>query len=1032
MQESQTGYIWAAFPVILGRESDLDVKLSFTLSVSLFQHHYKDSKLPRKYSLQATISTLFITISIIFAAILSWQSFNKTSEIMLESAHDLYERISQQLMLDFKVSYGPLEVGLRQFRLLPLSKAENYTQRSVYLPGFKAMFESAQSLSSVGIAYANGDYFGFFRVGTGFVPSQYSVPDDAAFIASYVKGSEDEADFSVSHIYYIFYDEALNELDRTAGEPTQFDPRLRSWYRQAKPVPGTTKPYLFYESKTVGLSVMSQTTEPGVVVVLDVMLGKLSETIAKYQLTPDSEVVLINAEGRTFAYRDLDKFILRKSYGVSGSRSGDDEFQLAHLNGLDSGVLNYLSQRLEAKEQDLDFDYGDRRWIGSMRVISRADGVELFALMVSPVAELLADAVVIRWRLVVIAFFILLLFIPLIWYTSRKISAPLHTLAQEADAISRFDFSATQSSKSFIAEVDELDTAMAMMRSTINKFISLIDSLASEKDLDALLKSITEETMRISQSDAALIYLIDEKDDYLKAEFMCDRKNNDMNVTALPAIPPADTASLFDAENRCSSHVLSISADNDNALSPLLSLLDVDCMNCILLPLQNRNNQIIGLLVLIDLQAQALTDRYRTEKDANIEFVQALSGFAAVTLESRQLFAMQEDLLHAFIKLIAGAIDAKSPYTSGHCQRVPEITFMLARAACESSSDKYGDFDLDEDQWKELKVACWLHDCGKVTTPEYVVDKATKLETIYDRIHEVRTRFEVLKRDAEIECWQQIAATENINTAEKQALLDELRHKCEQLDDDFAFIAECNVGGEFMADEKITRLKAIAEKTWLRTIDDSLGLSWEELNRKTSRTQTLPVVEQLLADKEEHRISRHETDCMPADNPWGFKVDTPEYKYDRGELYNLSVKRGTLNDEERYMINAHMIQTIIMLNNLPYPKNLSNVPLIAGSHHETMDGKGYPKRLIMAEQPLTARMMVIADIFEALTASDRPYKKAKTLSESIRILSFMRDDRHIDADLFELFLRSGVYLEYGRKFLQPAQIDEVDIDDYLS
>jgi len=393
---------------------------------------------------------------------------------------------------------------------------------------------------------------------------------------------------------------------------------------------------------------------------------------------------------------------------------------------------------------------------------------------------------------------------------------------------------------------------------------------------------------------------------------------------------------------------------------------------------------------------------------------------------------MQEALLHAFIKLIAGAIDAKSPYTGGHCTRVPEITLMLAKAACESQEGKYKDFELNEKQWEELSIAGWLHDCGKVTTPEYVVDKATKLETIYDRIHEVRMRFEVLKRDAEIECWQKIAGG-----GDKRGLLENLEKQYQKLDDDFSFIAECNVGSEFMADEKIERLQQIAEKTWSRTMDDNLGLSWEELNRKannnkTGKNNSLPVEEKLLADKAEHLIARHETDKMPQDNQWGFKVDTPEYKYNRGELYNLSVKKGTLSEEERYMINAHMIQTIIMLNNLPYPKSLRNVPLIAGSHHETMDGKGYPKRLLMTEQPETARMMVIADIFEALTASDRPYKKAKTLSESLRILSFMRNDKHIDSDLFNLFLTSGVYLEYAKKFLSPSQIDEVNIEDYLS
>jgi HD-GYP domain-containing protein (c-di-GMP phosphodiesterase class II) len=171
---------------------------------------------------------------------------------------------------------------------------------------------------------------------------------------------------------------------------------------------------------------------------------------------------------------------------------------------------------------------------------------------------------------------------------------------------------------------------------------------------------------------------------------------------------------------------------------------------------------------------------------------------------------------------------------------------------------------------------------------------------------------------------------------------------------------------------------------------------------------------------------------MPEDNPWGFKLDIPEYKYNRGELYNLSVSKGTLSAEERYKINDHMTQTIMMLDKLPYPKHLRDVPKIAGGHHETMDGKGYPKRLTRDDMSMTARMMAIADIFEALTASDRPYKKAKTLSEAIRIMSFMRNDNHIDPDLFKLFLTSGIYKQYGEQFLAPEQLDDVDINKYLT
>ena len=288
-------------------------------------------------------------------------------------------------------------------------------------------------------------------------------------------------------------------------------------------------------------------------------------------------------------------------------------------------------------------------------------------------------------------------------------------------------------------------------------------------------------------------------------------------------------------------------------------------------------------------------------------------------------------------------------------------------------------------------------------------------------------RFEVLKRDAEIDYWKQLSKGGNA-----QQLESELEAKLAQLDDDYAFVATCNEGGEFMAEEKIARLNEIAARTWRRTLSDRIGVSWEEgLRKQRSPEAELPTQEALIADKEEHIIYRDESEVIPEENPWDFKLDTPRHRYNRGELYNLSVARGTLANEERFKINDHMVQTIIMLNQLPFPKHLRNVPSIAGGHHETMIGTGYPKKLRREDMSLTARMMAIADIFEALTAADRPYKKAKTLSESIRIMNFMKKDQHIDPDLFELFLQSGVYLEYARKFLAEAQIDEVDIADYV-
>ena len=353
---------------------------------------------------------------------------------------------------------------------------------------------------------------------------------------------------------------------------------------------------------------------------------------------------------------------------------------------------------------------------------------------------------------------------------------------------------------------------------------------------------------------------------------------------------------------------------------------------------------------------------------------------------------------------------------------------MLTRAACDVGEGTFAEFDLSEEEWYELHIGAWLHDCGKVTTPEYVVDKATKLETITDRIHEVRTRFEVVKREAVIRHQQEVIAGRRDAGDER-----ELQAELARIDDDFEFIAECNLGGEFMADERIERLQQIAERTYSRTLDNRLGVAQEELRRMQSTPpESLPVQEKLLQDRPDH-IHEHDTEVYSADpdNPYGFRIEVPKHKYNKGEVYNLSIGRGTLTDEERFKINDHIVQTIVMLEQLPFPKHLERVPEIAGGHHEKMDGTGYPKRIMGGDMSVPARVMAIADVFEALTAADRPYKKPKTLSESIRIMSFMVKDQHLDSELFRLFLESGVYRDYAGRYLMPSQVDEVQIADYV-
>ncbi|MGL6054917.1 MAG: HD-GYP domain-containing protein, partial [Vibrio metschnikovii] len=384
----------------------------------------------------------------------------------------------------------------------------------------------------------------------------------------------------------------------------------------------------------------------------------------------------------------------------------------------------------------------------------------------------------------------------------------------------------------------------------------------------------------------------------------------------------------------------------------------------------------------------------------------------------------QKQMLNAFITLIASAIDTKSPYTGGHCQRVPELTKMLAKAA---TKDKryFPEFTLSTEQWEELMLAAWMHDCGKVTTPEFVVDKATKLETIYDRIHEVRMRFELLKVQAEADYWQELATGGDPDLLKKT-----LSEQQQALDDDFAFVAQCNIGSESMTDQDIARLEQIAQRQWKRTLDDQIGISWLEAQRHTNKPD-LPVMENVLADKVVHQI-KWDGDPLATIEQEGFVLKPKPLRYNRGELYNLSVRRGTLTEEERFMINDHIVQTIVMLKRLPYPEHLKQVPDIAGGHHERMDGKGYPRGLNEQQLSIPARIMAIADVFEALTSSDRPYKKGKSLEEAMQIMTTMATSGHIDPKLYLLFLEQHVYLDYAQQFLTNIELANFDPSSYIT
>ncbi len=508
-------------------------------------------------------------------------------------------------------------------------------------------------------------------------------------------------------------------------------------------------------------------------------------------------------------------------------------------------------------------------------------------------------------------------------------------------------------------------------------------ALSSERNKDRLLEMILLEAKSLCNADGGTLYLRTD-DDHLKFVIM---RTDSLGIAlggttgALITFPPIP---MFDQLTRAPNQknvataaaVLKRSVNipdaYDTSRFDFSGTKAFDARNSyrsqsfLAIPLVNGEDRVIGVLQLLNARDDT-TGAVVPFTEADQRIVEALASQAGIALDNKLLLDGQRELLESFIKAIASAIDSKSPYTGGHCERVPILTEMLAAAACEATTGTLASFDLDDEQWYELRIAAWMHDCGKVTTPVHVMDKATKLETIFDRIETVRARFEILKRDAEIEFLRGMASP----AADPPALEAAFAKHVAELDAELAFLEKANVGGEFLEPEKQARVAEIANRTFSQN--------------GTRRALLSP-----------------------------------------DEVKNLSISRGTLTAEERLVINGHMVQTISMLEALPFPRNLRRVPEYAGGHHEKMDGGGYPRGIYAGDMSIPARIMAIADVFEALTAQDRPYKPAKKLSETMRIMGFMKRDNHLDAELFDLFVTSGVYREYAKKYLPAALIDDVD------
>ena len=534
-----------------------------------------------------------------------------------------------------------------------------------------------------------------------------------------------------------------------------------------------------------------------------------------------------------------------------------------------------------------------------------------------------------------------------------------------------------------------MDSVEDLLR-RLEQLNSIGTALSKERDIARLLESIVLAAKTITRADGGTLYRMSVDGKALRFEIlrtdsleivMGGTSGNPINFPDLPLYTEqgANNDSLVAAYSAIHKQTVNI-ADAYTAESFDFSgtrrfdeRTNYRSQSFLSVPLKDQDGEVLGVLQLINAKHPGTGDVV-SFSSADQSLAESLASQAAIAMTNRNLTIQLEELFESFINLINLAIDEKSHYTGGHCQRVPALTMMLAEAVNGTKTGPLANFSMDDRDRYELKIAGLLHDCGKVTTPVHVVDKATKLETLCDRIDMIDTRVEVLKRDHEIAALRaQLALREVKDPGAESRLWVECRGQIDALDGDRQFLRLANKGGEFMSDADLQRVRDIGTRN-----------NWRN-------------------------VSGVEAEFLSAD-----------------EIENLTIRAGTLTAAERETINYHIVATIKMLEQLPWPKHLKRVPEYAGGHHERMDGKGYPKGLTRDQMSVQARVMGIADIFEALTARDRPYKPGMKLSQAMGIMYKFRCNGHIDPDLFDVFVNEGVYLRYAKQFLDPWQIDEVN------
>lgn len=926
----------------------------------------------RRVPVRILIATLVVLCMAVMALLLLGLGWTATQERLVQNAAQAAIADARLLEERLQRLLQPTRTALRQISFDSLVEATSLPDRLERIYVLSEELRANPLLSALYIGYADGDFLLARPLpAEGPLRRELDAPAGAAFLVqSITRGA--------GHFHFLRADGSL--LAERAEPEYRFEARERPWYQlaqqQAAGQQALSQPYRFFTTQELGITLSQRSRQGQATVGLDLVLQDLSNTLAELRSSPGALLALVDARQQLLAFSDPVRLLQRRN----------GEPQLVHLETLGEPALLALHKAAPPWREPLRLEAGARDWVSTRLPLSLGQGMELQLLQATPMDELVAASRQRAQRVTLLALGLALLLLPLGWVAGGSIGRRLQRLRDHTRRLSRFDFSVTQLRGSRLREVHELTRVLEQMGTTIEAFLRLSERMATEPEVEQMLAQVLEQLLRATHCSSAAVFLWDAHlQRMVRSAEAGDRRQE------LPE--------QFAYANQRAARQLA------REHGPQLRHLDLE--------LRTRSGALQGLLVL-EFERSA-----RHEDPAFLDFARRLSGMLAVAIETRQLIESQRRLFDAVIQLMADAIDAKSPYTGGHCERVPQMAIALIDRLQAETEGPYAGFKLSESERYAFRLAAWLHDAGKVTSPEHIVDKASKLELIHNRIHEVRTRFEVLWRDAEIAHLRGEISAEQMSARRAQ------------LQQDFGFVAQSNIGGEFLSDEAIARLRQIGAQTWTRHFDMRLGLAPDEA-RRLAEVPPPPVQEPLLADKPEHILpwgdKRPPVQRDDAGNTHGFDMQLPAQQQHQGELHNLSVRRGTLTEEDRFRINDHIVQTALMLKRLPWPVELARVPLLATTHHERLDGKGYPRRLGADQLDLQDRVLALADVFEALTAADRPYKPAKTLTETLRIMAFMGKEGHLDPELLRYFLKSRLWANFAEIFMKPEQHDAVDIE----